>query len=103
MEPTNNYQQPNYQQTYQQPQTAPSEKSRVAAGLLGIFLGSLGIHKFYLGYKKPALIMLLVSLLTCGVGASVMSVIGLIEGILYLTKTDDEFNTAYVYGVKEWF
>ena len=40
------------------------DKSKMAAGLLAIFLGSLGIHKFYLGYTKEAVIMLLVSLLT---------------------------------------
>lgn len=79
------------------------EKQKLTAGLLGIFLGSLGIHKFYLGYKKEALIMLLVSLLTCGFGASVMGIIGLIEGILYLTKSDDEFADTYVNNQKGWF
>lgn len=79
------------------------DKSKVTAGLLGIFLGSLGIHKFYLGYKKEAIIMLLVSLLTCGVGASIMSIIGLIEGIMYLTKSDEEFVDTYVNGQKTWF
>jgi len=78
-------------------------KDRIAAGLLGIFLGSLGIHKFYLGYNKEGIIMLLVSLLTCGVGAAVMSIIGLIEGILYLTKTQEEFNVMYVENYKGWF
>ncbi len=80
-----------------------SQKSKLAAGLLGIFLGALGVHKFYLGYNKAGLIMLLVSLLTCGVGASVFAVIGLIEGIIYLTKTDEEFEQIYVQGQKEWF
>lgn len=80
-----------------------SEKSKVTAGLLGIFLGALGIHKFYLGYQKEGLIMLLVSLLTCGFGASVMGIIGLIEGIMYITKTDEEFNATYVDNQKTWF
>ena len=79
------------------------EKQKLTAGLLGIFLGSLGIHKFYLGYKKEALIMLLVSLLTCGFGASVMGIIGLIEGIMYLTKSDEEFADTYVNNQKGWF
>ena len=82
-------------------------KSKVAAGLLGIFLNWLGIHKFYLGYTKEGVIMLLVSILggicTCGVATGVMSVIGLIEGILYLTKTDEEFERLYVQGHKGWF
>lgn len=79
------------------------KKDKLVAGLLGIFLGSLGIHKFYLGYTKEAVIMLLVSLLTCGIGASVMGIIGLVEGILYLTKQDDEFQNTYVLGHKGWF
>lgn len=78
-------------------------KSRLAAGLLGIILGSLGIHKFYLGYNKEGLIMLLVSLLTCGVGATIFSIVGLIEGIIYLTKSDEEFVQIYVEGRKSWF
>ena len=69
----------------------------------GILLGSLGIHKFILGYTGSGLIMLLVTLLTCGVGGVVMHVIGLIEGIIYLTKSDEEFVRTYVDGRKEWF
>ena len=80
-----------------------SSKDKLAAGLLGIFLGSLGIHKFYLGYKKEAIIMLVVSLATCGIGASVMGIIGLVEGIIYLTKSDEEVQAIYVEGYKGWF
>ena len=68
-----------------------NKKEKLVAGLLGILLGSLGIHKFYLGYTKEGVIMLLVSLLTCGIGAFVMEIIGLIEGIMYLVKSDEEF------------
>ncbi len=82
-------------------------KSKVAAGLLGIFLNWLGIHKFYLGYSNEGVIMLLVSLLggivTCGVATGVMSIIGFIEGIIYLTRSDEEFDTIYVQGHKGWF
>jgi TM2 domain-containing membrane protein YozV len=81
----------------------PGADKKLLAGLLAIFLGSLGIHKFILGYKTPGLIMLLVSVLTCGIGASVMWVIGLIEGIIYLTKSDEEFVATYINGKKEWF
>ena len=80
-----------------------SRKDKTAAWLLGIFLGGLGKHKFYLNYTKEGVIMLLVSLLTCGVGATVMGIIGFIEGILYLTKTDEEFQYTYVDGYKGWF
>jgi len=75
----------------------------MVAGILGILLGYLGVHKFYLGYTKEGIIMLAVSLLTFGVGWSVMAVIGLIEGIMYLTKTDEEFYQTYVVNQKTWF
>lgn len=79
---------PNYQQVPPQPpygQAPYEQKSKLAAGLLGIFLGGLGIHNFYLGYQSRGLIQLLVSLLTCGIGAVPMSIWGLIEGIQILT------------------
>jgi TM2 domain-containing membrane protein YozV len=76
---------------------------KLAAGLTGIFLGAFGVHKFILGYTKPAVIMLVVSLLTCGVGYFVFQVIGIIEGIIYLTKSNAEFEAEYLDGQKEWF
>ena len=76
---------------------------KIIAGILGIVIGSLGIHKFVLGYNTEGLIMLLVSLLTCGVGATVMWVIGIVEGIMYLTKTDEEFVATYIQAKKGWF
>ncbi len=82
-------------------------KSKIAAGLLGIFLGSLGIHKFYLGYSGAGIVMLLVTLLagfiTLGLAAAIMSLIGLIEGIIYLTKTDEQFYYTYVAQKRSWF
>ena len=82
-------------------------KNKVTAGLLGIFLGWIGVHKFYLGYNKEAIIMLVISLgagiITCGVATGVISIIGLIEGIIYLTKTDEDFEQTYVQGHKGWF
>ncbi|MCR5475551.1 MAG: TM2 domain-containing protein [Lachnospiraceae bacterium] len=80
-----------------------NQKDKTAAGLLGIFLGALGIHKFYLGYTKEGVIMLVVSLATCGIGATVMEIIGIIEGIMYLTKSDEEFQATYVDSYKGWF
>lgn len=77
--------------------------NKMAAGICGILLGGLGIHKFILGYTQAGLIMLLVNLLTCGFGGIVMHVIGIIEGIIYLTKSDEEFVRTYVDGRKEWF
>jgi len=76
---------------------------KLAAGLAGIFLGAFGVHKFVLGYTKPAVIMLVVSLLTCGVGYFIFQVIGIIEGIIYLTKSNDEFRAEYLDAEKDWF
>jgi TM2 domain-containing membrane protein YozV len=76
---------------------------KVAAGICGILLGSLGIHKFILGLTTPGIIMLLVSLLTCGIGAIPMGIIGLVEGIIYLTKSDEEFYRLYGVEKKGWF
>ena len=76
---------------------------KLAAGLLGIFLGCFGIHKFVLGYTTSGVIMLLVTILTCGFAGFVMGIIGLIEGILYLTKSDQEFREIYIDGAREWF
>ena len=61
------------------------QKSKLAAGLRGIFLGSLGVHNFYLGYTGKAIAQLLISLLTCGFGAVASGIWGLVEGILILT------------------
>ncbi len=72
---------------------------KLISGLLGILLGGLGVHKFYLGYTKEGIIQIVITILTCGIG----SVLGLIEGILYLTKSDAEFVSTYVVGRKGWF
>lgn len=109
-------QQPYQQQSqqsyyYQQPQysspQAVTQKDHVAAGLLGIFLGGLGIHKFYLGYNTSGFIMLAVAILggivTCSIATWVMWIIGIIEGIMYLTKSQGEFEQIYVFSKREWF
>ena len=81
----------------------PRADTKIAAGICGIILGSLGVHKFILGYTGAGLVMLLVTLLTCFLASPVMSIIGIIEGILYLTKSDEEFVRTYVVGRKDWF
>jgi TM2 domain-containing membrane protein YozV len=73
------------------------------AGLFGLFLGAFGVHKFILGYNKAGIIMLCVTVLTCGYGGLVMGLIGFIEGIIYLTKSDEEFVRTYIVNKKEWF
>lgn len=81
----------------------PEESKRIVCGVVAILLGSLGIHKFILGMTTPGIIMLLVTVLTCGFGGMVMGIIGIIEGIIYLTKSDAEFVQVYQVGKKAWF
>jgi TM2 domain-containing membrane protein YozV len=76
----------------------PGAEKKIVAGILGILLGGLGIHKFYLGYTKEGIIQI-VLLFLCGIG----SLIGLIEGIIYLTKSDEDFVKTYITGKKGWF
>lgn len=97
---------------------------RLIAGLLGIVLGAFGVHKLYLGITTPGLIMLgvnvgvwvlalLLGLITLGFGLVVtvplaglvsgaVGLLGLVEGILYLTKSDEDFYREYVVGKKPW-
>ena len=82
---------------------AAGADKKMMCGILGILIGALGIHKFVLGYQKEGLIMLLVTVLTCGIGGMVMGIIGLVEGIMYLTKTDEEFVNTYITNQKPWF
>jgi TM2 domain-containing membrane protein YozV len=74
-------------------------EKKLVAGLLGILLGGFGIHKFYLGYTKEGIIQLVATICTCGFA----SVVGLIEGIIYLTKQDQDFVDTYVTNKKPWF
>ena len=80
-----------------------SASNKIVAGVLGILLGALGVHKFVLGYTKEGIIMLLVTILSLGLLSPIMGIIGLIEGILYLAKSDEEFVATYVDGRKGWF
>jgi len=77
---------------------AGAEK-KVVAGILGILLGGLAIHKFYLGYTKEGIIQIVITICTCGMGG----ILGLIEGIIYLTKSDEDFVNTYVTNKKGWF
>jgi TM2 domain-containing membrane protein YozV len=87
------------------PQGEPGSK-KLAAGICGILLGAFGVHKFILGITKPAIIMLVVSLvgfIACGIPTAAMSIIGIVEGIMYLTKSDEDFHQIYEVGKKGWF
>lgn len=63
-------------------------KSKMVAGLLGIFLGGFGVHNFYLGNTNKGIIQIVVTLVTCGLGA----IWGTIEGILILVG-NESFST----------
>lgn len=88
----------------------PGEKNKVTAGILAILLGGLGAHKFYLGMTGPALVFLLtntigfvITIFLAFIPNYALGVIALIEGILYLTKSDEEFHQLYVVQKKSWF
>ena len=72
---------------------------KVTAGICAILLGWLGVHKFILGYSTEGIIQLVLGLLTCGL----TNIIGIVEGIIYLTKSDEEFVRTYIQGKKGWF
>jgi len=72
---------------------------KIVAGICGILLGGLGVHKFILGYTTEGIIQLVIGVVTCGIGG----IIGLVEGIIYLTKSDEEFVRTYIQGKKGWF
>ena len=90
---------------------AGGDNKKILAGILAIIFGSLGIHKFILGYQKEGIILLVASIIgyatMCfGIGGIILMatyVVGLIEGILYLTKSDEEFYNTYQAGEKPWF
>jgi len=77
---------------------AKPECKKTTAGILGILLGAFGVHKFFLGYTMQGIIQLVLTFCT-GVGG----VVGLIEGIIYLTKSDEDFIQTYQIGKKPWF
>lgn len=93
-----NYSHQGYQSNYGN-QGPPIDNKKIAAGLLGIFLGPWGVHKFYLGYTTEGIVQILVTLFSCGM----LGILGVIEGIVYLTKSDEEFYRTYQLNKKGWF
>lgn len=75
------------------------ENKKLLAGILALFVGYLGVHKFILGYQKEGIIQIIISVVTCGIGG----IIPFIEGIIYLTKSDEDFYRTYQVGRKPWF
>ena len=91
--------------------TKQGENKKLLAGIIAIVLGALGVHKFILGYNKEGIILLVLTLIgivtSCFVvGAFIYmatAIVGLIEGIIYLTKSDEEFYETYQANKKPWF
>ncbi len=74
----------------------PAQNKRVVAGILAIFLGVYGVHRFYLGDTKGGILRIV----CC---CSAFGIISIIEGIIYLTKTDEQFYQEYIVNKKAWF
>jgi TM2 domain-containing membrane protein YozV len=99
-----------FRQGYQQMVNSPDNK-KVLAGLLGIFLGGFGVHKFVLGYVTEGFILIGIFLISIPLMCVIIGfftiyipmIIGVIEGIIYLTKSDAEFYQTYQVGRKPWF
>ena len=72
------------------------EKSRICAGLLGIFVGTFGVHNFYLGYTGKGVAQALMSVLSCGALAPVSAVWALIEAIMIFTQKDSKDAKGYL-------
>ena len=94
------------------PEVESFVNKKLAVGIIGILLGGLGIHKFILGFNTSGVIMLVVSVVGFITGMCLlfpllatvaMSVVGVVEGVLYLTKSDEEFYQTYAIDKKEWF
>ena len=74
-----------------------TKQKKLIAALLAIFLGWVGAHKFYLGYMKAGIVSIVVGILTC---CTIPWLIGVIEGIMYFTKSEDDFESIYINGDK---
>lgn len=96
---------------WNQPEMQRPESKRVLAGVLALFFGSLGVHKFILNYQREGLFLLGLTLLGWATACfmigflfvAISTVVSFIEGVIYLTKTDDEFYEIYQRNKKGWF
>ena len=80
-------------------ETIPGAEKKIAAGICGILIGGFGVHRFILGDATGGIIRIVLTFVTCGAGV----IIGLIEGIIYLTKSDEDFVNEYITNKKGWF
>jgi TM2 domain-containing membrane protein YozV len=105
-----------YGNPYVAAQLMPPDKrafidKKILAGIMGILLGGFGVHKYILGFNTAGTIMLCTSIAGIIGGcmmfpvllAAAISMIGFVEGIIYLTKSDEEFYQLYAIQKKDWF
>ncbi|BCY27973.1 TM2 domain-containing protein [Flavobacterium okayamense] len=83
-------------ETWNQPK---QENKKIVAGICAILIGGIGVHKFILGYSKEGIIQIILSVVSCGL----LGIIPFIEGIIYLTKSDEDFYNTYQVGKRPWF
>ena len=74
----------------------PSGKSRGIAGLLAILMGWCGLHYFYIGKTSAGVLFLLIAILSCGILASITTIVSIIQGVLFFTSTQEEFESKWV-------
>ena len=74
----------------------PSGKSRGIAGLLAILMGWCGLHYFYIGKTNAGILFLLIAILSCGVLATITTIVAIIQGVLFFTSTQEEFESRWV-------
>ena len=83
-------------ETWNQPK---QENKKIVAGICDILIGGIGVHKFIWGYSKEGIIQIILSVVSCGL----LGIIPFIEGIIYLTKSDEDFYNTYQVGKRPWF
>lgn len=101
----------NIQEPWNQPPPEFRENKKIAAALLAFFLGSIGVHKFYLGYNNEGIILLILTIVGWATSCIVIGffiltaiwIITFIEFVIYLTRTDEEFYQTYQVNKKPWF
>lgn len=86
-------------QGYPAPSYANASSKKILAGLMGILFGGWGIHRFVMGDVLGGFLRIVITVVTCGLGG----LIGLIEGIIYLTKSDADFYQIYMVQRRGWF
>ncbi|GGM44802.1 TM2 domain-containing protein [Promicromonospora citrea] len=100
--PANYQQQFDYDRPTPPVEHVPGRKSRITAGLLGILLGVVGAHRFYLGYKGLGWVMLLITAVSLGNAWFVPAIWGAIEGILYLVMRKGYWSVDAKHRPLQW-